>query len=214
MKKRLILLAGVGVGFVLGSRAGRQSYEKLKAQVEELWQDPRVQDSVTKATDTVKEQAPLVAERVKEKAPEVAGKVQSAAGSAVGAVQHKVDDVKTNREQKKAEKSAAAGAEDLDAKKDAEAKAAAAATPASGSVADPSAQAQQDTGVKAGSETTAGGSVAEPSKKATGTSDGSGKASASGKASGTSSDAVILDDSISDPSTPLEAEGPTTGASS
>ncbi|MEV0985193.1 hypothetical protein AB0I45_12695 [Brevibacterium sp. NPDC049920] len=212
MKKRLILLAGVGVGFVLGSRAGRQSYEKLKAQVEEWWQDPRVQDSVTKATDTVKEQAPIVADRVKEKAPEVAGKVQSAAGSAVGAVQHKVDDVKTNREQKKAEKSAAAGADDLDAKKDAEAKAAA-ATPAAGSVADPSAQAQQDTGVEAGSKAAAGGSVTEPSSKATGTSGGAGKASASGKTAGTSSDAVILDDSISDPSTPLEAEGPTTGAS-
>lgn len=204
MKKRLILLTGVGIGFVLGSRAGRQSYEKLKAQVEEWWQDPRVQDSVTKATDTVKEQAPIVAERVKEKAPEVAGRVQSAAGSAVGAVQGKVEDVKTNREQKKAEKSAAADSQDLDAKKDAEAKAATAATPAGGSVADPSTGAQQDTGVAAGADTTAGSGVTTPSDKAT------GKATAPGTSTGTSSDAVILDDTISDPSTPLEAEGPTT----
>ncbi|GAA4283496.1 hypothetical protein GCM10022261_10270 [Brevibacterium daeguense] len=93
MKKRLILLAGIGAGFVLGSRAGRQSYEKLKSQVEEWWSDPRVQDSIHKATDTVKEQAPAVA-----------GKVQSAAGSAAGTVQGKVEDFKAGREQKKAEK--------------------------------------------------------------------------------------------------------------
>ena len=36
MKKRLILLAGLGAGFILGSRAWRESYEKLKAQVERL----------------------------------------------------------------------------------------------------------------------------------------------------------------------------------
>jgi hypothetical protein len=95
VKKRLILLAGVGVGFVLGSRAGRQSYEKLKNQVEEWWSDPRVQDSIHKATETVREQAPAVAD-----------KVQSVAGSAAGSVQGKVEDFKAGREQKKAEKAA------------------------------------------------------------------------------------------------------------
>ena len=31
MKKKLYFLVGVGVGYVLGSRAGRERYEQLKA---------------------------------------------------------------------------------------------------------------------------------------------------------------------------------------
>ncbi|MFB9776316.1 hypothetical protein [Brevibacterium otitidis] len=122
MKKRLILLAGLGIGFVLGSRAGRQSYERLKNQVEEFWQNPRVQEGVQQATDTVKEKAPEVAELVKDKAPEVAGKVQSAAASAASAAQAKADDVKSNVQQKMAEKDAQKAADKAteQVKKDAE----------------------------------------------------------------------------------------------
>lgn len=91
MKKRLILLAGLGAGFVLGSYSGRSSYEKLRAQVDQLWSDPRVQEQFEKASDTVKEKAPQVAQAVKEKAPEVAAGVQSAASSAVAAGKEKLD---------------------------------------------------------------------------------------------------------------------------
>lgn len=55
MKKRLILLAGLGVGYILGSRTGRQSYEKLKAQLQELWTDPKVQETVDKANQSIRE---------------------------------------------------------------------------------------------------------------------------------------------------------------
>ncbi|GAA4508926.1 hypothetical protein [Brevibacterium yomogidense] len=93
MKKRLILLAGVGVGFVLGSYSGRASYEKLRAQVDQLWSDPRVQEQFEKAGETVREKAPEVAQAVKDKAPEVAAGVQSAAASAVAASKDKFDDL-------------------------------------------------------------------------------------------------------------------------
>ncbi|MGO1397377.1 MAG: YtxH domain-containing protein [Brevibacterium yomogidense] len=82
MKKRLILLAGLGVGFVLGSYSGRSSYEKLRAQVDQLWSDPRVQEQFQKAGDTVRE-----------KAPEVAAGVQSAAADAVSAGREKISDL-------------------------------------------------------------------------------------------------------------------------
>lgn len=93
VKKRLILLAGLGIGFVLGSYSGRSSYEKLRAQVDQLWSDPRVQQQFEKAGETIREKAPQVAEAVKEKTPEVAAGVQSAAASAVAAGREKIDDL-------------------------------------------------------------------------------------------------------------------------
>lgn len=77
MKKRLILLAGLGVGYVLGSRTGRQSYEKLKAQAQDLWTDPRVQDTVEKANQSIRDRSPAVADAVQS----AADKVNSAAGA-------------------------------------------------------------------------------------------------------------------------------------
>lgn len=71
MKKRLILLAGLGVGFILGSRTGRQSYERLKAQAQELWTDPRVQDTVEKANQSIREKSPAVADAVQTAADKV-----------------------------------------------------------------------------------------------------------------------------------------------
>lgn len=93
MKKRLILLAGLGAGFVLGSYSGRSSYEKLRAQVDQLWSDPRVQEQFQKAGDTVREKGPEVAQAVKDKAPEVAAGVQSAAANAVSAGREKFEDL-------------------------------------------------------------------------------------------------------------------------
>ena len=93
MKKRLILLAGLGAGFVLGSYSGRSSYEKLRAQVDQLWSDPRVQEQFQKAGDTVREKGPEVAQAVKDKAPEVAAGVQSAATNAVSAGREKFEDL-------------------------------------------------------------------------------------------------------------------------
>ncbi|UVI35827.1 hypothetical protein [Brevibacterium spongiae] len=71
MKKRLILLAGLGVGFILGSRTGRQSYERLKAQAQDLWTDPRVQDTVEKANQSIREKSPAVADAVQTAADKV-----------------------------------------------------------------------------------------------------------------------------------------------
>lgn len=47
MKNKAVFLAGAGVGYVLGTRAGRQQFEALKAKAASLWNDPRVQDKVS-----------------------------------------------------------------------------------------------------------------------------------------------------------------------
>ncbi|HLR43754.1 MAG TPA: hypothetical protein VK065_01050 [Brevibacterium sp.] len=121
MKKRLILLAGLGVGFVLGSYSGRSSYEKLRAQVDQLWSDPRVQEQFQKAGDTVREKGPEVAQAVRDRAPEVAAGVQTAAASAVTAGREKFDDLThsdddpfAGQPENAASVAAAAGAADAD----------------------------------------------------------------------------------------------------
>lgn len=77
--KKLMYLASAGIGYVLGSRAGRERYEQISAQATRLWSDPLVQQTKQQATDLVKE-----------KAPEVKRGVSDAASSAAGAAASKV----------------------------------------------------------------------------------------------------------------------------
>lgn len=53
MKGKIALVAGAAVGYVLGTKAGRQRYEQIKSNVESLWQDPRVQTKVSEAQETM-----------------------------------------------------------------------------------------------------------------------------------------------------------------
>jgi hypothetical protein len=73
--RRLIFVAGVGVGYVLGSRAGRERYEQLKGRAQQAWGRDDVQEKVHAATQAVRDQAPAVAEKV--------GQTTKAAASAV-----------------------------------------------------------------------------------------------------------------------------------
>lgn len=56
--KKLLALASGAVGYVLGSRAGRQRYEQLKRVAEKVKDDPRVQEKAHQAVDLAKEKAP------------------------------------------------------------------------------------------------------------------------------------------------------------
>jgi hypothetical protein len=77
MKGKILFLAGLGVGYVLGTRAGREQYEKLKAQVVRLWNDPRVQHQVDNVEEFVKDKAPDVAEFVADGAKKVVAQVST-----------------------------------------------------------------------------------------------------------------------------------------
>jgi len=70
MKGKILFVAGVAAGYVLGARAGRQSYDKIKNRAENLWENPNVQKGVHQAEDFVKENAPIVGSKVKEAATE------------------------------------------------------------------------------------------------------------------------------------------------
>jgi hypothetical protein len=45
MMKKLIFAAGAGLGYVLGTRAGRERYEKMSAQARQLLDNPTVRDA-------------------------------------------------------------------------------------------------------------------------------------------------------------------------
>lgn len=75
MRGKLLLLVGVGVGYVLGSRAGRERYEEIKTAAGRLWNDPRVQRQVKQAESFAKDKAPDVVEFLADGAKKVASQV-------------------------------------------------------------------------------------------------------------------------------------------
>lgn len=85
MKGKILLVVGLGVGYVLGTRAGRERYEELKAAVQKFWNDPRVQRRVDDAEDFVKDKAPEVAEFLADGAKKVVGAVSGAKSQAKSA---------------------------------------------------------------------------------------------------------------------------------
>jgi oxygen-dependent protoporphyrinogen oxidase len=68
MKGKAALLVGLGVGYVLGARAGRERYEQIKGTATGVWQDPAVQRRVEQAQHVAKDKAPEVKDKVVETA--------------------------------------------------------------------------------------------------------------------------------------------------
>lgn len=75
MKSKILLVVGLGIGYVLGTRAGREKYDEMKAIAQKLWNDPRVQKRVDEAQDFVKDKAPEVAEFLADGAKKVVSQV-------------------------------------------------------------------------------------------------------------------------------------------
>ena len=100
MRLKVLFVLGIGIGYVLGARAGRPRYEKLKARATEVWEDPRVQKVRAETQEFVKENAPVVQEKVVAGtkaavagAQEVAAKAAEAAKDASGRVAETAKDV-------------------------------------------------------------------------------------------------------------------------
>ena len=75
MKGKILFVAGLGLGYVLGTRAGREKYDQLKTAALKVWNDPRVQKQVDAAEAFVKDKAPDVAEFVSDGAKTIVEKV-------------------------------------------------------------------------------------------------------------------------------------------
>jgi len=46
MKGKILFVVGLGVGYVLGARAGRERYEQIRAAAQNVWNQPAVQEGV------------------------------------------------------------------------------------------------------------------------------------------------------------------------
>lgn len=73
--KKLTLLIAAGIGYVLGTRAGRERYEQIKRTATRVKDDPRVQEKATQAADLAKEKAPIVKDKFAAAASTAADKV-------------------------------------------------------------------------------------------------------------------------------------------
>ncbi|WP_243752329.1 YtxH domain-containing protein [Leucobacter weissii] len=73
MKGKLAFVLGAAVGYVLGSRAGRERYEQIKRGARQVWRSDTVQRGVGVVREAVDERA----EGVKAFASRVAGDVFS-----------------------------------------------------------------------------------------------------------------------------------------
>ena len=45
MRGKLMFIGGLAAGFVLGSRAGREKYEEIRANAKKVWEHPTVQEA-------------------------------------------------------------------------------------------------------------------------------------------------------------------------
>ena len=46
MKGKFLFVVGLGIGYVLGTRAGRERYEQIRKAAEDVWNQPKVQEGV------------------------------------------------------------------------------------------------------------------------------------------------------------------------
>lgn len=68
MGSRAAFIVGAGIGFLLGTRTGREQIEKVRGWTQEVWEDPRVQSQVSdlsaKATDFARTEGSALKDRV------------------------------------------------------------------------------------------------------------------------------------------------------
>jgi len=95
MKIKTVLVASIaaGVGYVLGTKAGRSRFEEIRSRTKEFVESPKVQETVSNLSETVKQNAQklpdpvanvvsAVADRAKGSTPETGSGAESTSGTA------------------------------------------------------------------------------------------------------------------------------------
>ncbi|WP_034649642.1 YtxH domain-containing protein [Cellulomonas sp. HZM] len=92
MKGKVAFVAGAGLGYLLGTRAGRGQFEKIKGWASDMWADPRVQGYVHDAQDQAMQFAKDQGSALKDKAFDAAKQaVAGATGSSASSSQDRAD---------------------------------------------------------------------------------------------------------------------------
>lgn len=73
MRGKLLFVAGLAVGYVLGTRAGRQRYEQIKLAAKNVWESEPVQWAAGQAQDAVADVADKAVAQARKVIAQVAG---------------------------------------------------------------------------------------------------------------------------------------------
>lgn len=88
MKGKLAFVLGAGVGYVLGTRAGRVQFEKIKGWASDAWHDPRVQSTVddleSKAAGFAKDQGAALKDKAVDAVKSAVSRTSDDDGAASG----------------------------------------------------------------------------------------------------------------------------------
>ncbi len=104
MKGKIGLIVGLGAGYVLGTRAGRERYEQIRTQWQKVWDLDPVQEQVGKVQEFARSQAAAVPGAVWNGAVKVVKSVSGSGtpgqklDSAIDATKDAADDVADARE--------------------------------------------------------------------------------------------------------------------
>ncbi len=74
---KIVLLAAGAAGYVLGARAGRERYDQIVFQAQNLWTNPQVQKVAKDAQDLAREKAPDLSDKLSGAAKQASGSVAS-----------------------------------------------------------------------------------------------------------------------------------------
>ena len=64
MKGKLLFIVGTATGFVLGSKAGRQAYDRIAAKASAMWGDPGTQKVISQAEGIARDAATVAQTKV------------------------------------------------------------------------------------------------------------------------------------------------------
>ncbi len=81
MLRKTTILAAAGIGYVLGTRAGRERYEQIVSAFDGVRSNPQVQKAAAQAQDYAAQQAPVVKEKAQEAATRATDKVKDVVSS-------------------------------------------------------------------------------------------------------------------------------------
>jgi hypothetical protein len=77
MRGKIIFVVGLATGYVLGTRAGRERYEQIKAGAQKVWNTPTVQSGVQKVQE-------FAGTRVDTVKADLSNKARNALGALIG----------------------------------------------------------------------------------------------------------------------------------
>ncbi|GAA8851441.1 hypothetical protein DUHN55_37740 [Helicobacter pylori] len=70
---KISMLAAGAIGYVFGTRAGREQYDKISGQAKRLWKDPKVQRKAGQAQEAAEDLGHKAGDKITAKVKEKAG---------------------------------------------------------------------------------------------------------------------------------------------